>query len=79
MSENDEKKFDFLGDELSDGDIVIVADGIIGQLKICKILYFTNKMVKVKPLKEKKSFLRYSHQLIKMENDKATEYILSNT
>lgn len=78
MNEDEKKRLDFLGDELCEGDVVIVAHGVRGQFEICKIEKFTEKMVKIKPLKRKNSysFLRYSNQLIKMEKEKAIEYIL---
>lgn len=77
MNEDEEKRLDFLGDELCKGDLVIVAHGR-GELEICKIENFKEKMVIIKPLKRKNGygFLRYSTQLIKMEKEKAVEYIL---
>lgn len=73
------KHYDLFGEELYDNDIVIAADGIRGELKICKVIRQTAKMVRVEPIstsKFKRSFLRYSKYLIKIEKEKAAEYVL---
>lgn len=71
---------DLFGEELKKDDIVIAAQGVRGQLKICKIVAITKKMVKVEEIsftKYKRTFLRYPKFLIKIESDRAAEYILA--
>lgn len=74
------KHYDLFGEPLSDNDLVIAANGTHGELKICKIIRQTKKMVRVEEMKSNgytRSFLRYSKFLIKIEKDKAAEYILT--
>jgi ACT domain-containing protein len=73
--------YDLFGEKLCDDDIVIAADGIRGQLKVCKIVKQTDKMIRVSPIDKvsyrRTSFLRYPRHLIKVDSDKAVEYILT--
>jgi hypothetical protein len=81
---NDKKTlihYDLFGDQLCDEDVVIAADGIRGQLKVCKIIKQTEKMIRVEPINKDtyrvRSFLRYPRHLIKVDKEKAIEYILT--
>jgi len=72
---------DLFDDTLYKDDIVIAADGVRGQLKICKIVNQTPKMVRVEPIDKnfnrwRSSFLRYPKFLIKIDKERAVEYIL---
>jgi len=73
---------DLFNQDLNDNDIVVAADGVRGQLKICKVVYSTKKMVRIEPLDNNsrgriRSFLRYPKFLIKIDRDLAVEYILA--
>lgn len=76
-SDDDIEHFDLLGEKLYQGDIVVVGVHSTDELKICKILYLTKKMVKVAPLKGKSSSLRYPFQIVKIDKEKAIEYIFN--
>lgn len=72
---------DLFGDTLHKDDIVIAADGVRGQLTICKVINQTPKMVRIEPIDRnfnrwRSSFLRYPKFLIKIEKERAVEYIL---
>lgn len=72
--------YDLFGEELEKNDLVIAADGLHGQLKICRILRHTPKMVRLEEVSSnryRRTFLRYSRYLIKIETDKAAEYVLT--
>jgi hypothetical protein len=77
---NDKK--DILGNDLAIGDCVAVADNC---LKICIIDDITPKMVRVKPVaaargwRSEKGMLKYSTDMVKIDGEMATFYVLKYT
>lgn len=64
--------YDFVGQDLKEGDYVIASTGKFNKLKCFKVIKFTDKMVRIvdinaKTYKQKKGILRYSDELFKID------------
>lgn len=72
---------DFFGEPLLVGDIVVAADGgSKGSMAVCKVIKLNPKLVELENLKQtyRRSFLRYPHFMVKVNNDVVIQYILEN-
>lgn len=77
-------KEDFVGQEVTVGDIVVAATGFGHELTMYEVIAMTPKMVRVRMLgaktpKTKKGALRYSKELVKVNEEIATFHILKTT
>ena len=81
MKSLDDKPLDFFGTEIDEGSHVIGGSG--HELQVYKVKHITPKMVRVvrinaKTDKAKKGILRYSKELVIINNAQLTFYLMRN-
>ena len=76
-----DKPVDLFNAEINPGDFVIGGQG--HELAVYKVLKITPKMVRIAPYnaktdKAKKGKLRYSNELVKLEDSQVTYYLMTH-
>lgn len=82
MSKSEFIHFDFFGNQIKLGNVVLISDGSRGKIKIAKVVKINKVMISVDPIKTINSYgrsvLRYPNDVVIIEEDIAVDYLLRN-